>query len=101
MLKRGQSLLEYSILIVIILAVFLVMQNYVKRGVQGRWKSSVDDMGDQYDPRTANRLTNSSITSVSNSIVDIKPLLNGYETIRTDTSSTIENKTDNTAVESH
>ena len=39
--QRGQSLLEYSILIIIIIAVFIVMSTYVKRGVQGRWKPEV------------------------------------------------------------
>lgn len=46
--KRAQSLLEYVILILIIIAAILTMQNYVKRGLQGRFKSAADDIGDQY-----------------------------------------------------
>jgi hypothetical protein len=42
-------MLEYTILIIIIVAAFLTMQNYIKRGFQGRWKQAADGMGDQYD----------------------------------------------------
>jgi Flp pilus assembly pilin Flp len=52
--SKGQSLLEYVILIVIVIGVFIAMQQYVKRGIQGRWKAAVDDLGEQYDPRKAN-----------------------------------------------
>jgi cytoskeletal protein RodZ len=45
---RGQSLLEYAILMVIIIAALLTLQVYIKRGIQGRLKSSTDDIGDQY-----------------------------------------------------
>lgn len=50
--RRGQSLIEYTVLFVVVLAAILAMQIYFKRGVQGRWKSAVDEMGDQYDPRS-------------------------------------------------
>lgn len=46
--KKGQSTLEYAILIIIIIAALLSLQTYVKRGVQGRLKSSTDDIGDQF-----------------------------------------------------
>ena len=52
--QNGQSVLEYSLLIIIIIAVFITMQIYIKRGFQGRWKSSVDELGDQYDPNKTN-----------------------------------------------
>ncbi len=48
---RAQSLLEFTVLIIIIMAVFLSMSSYVKRGIQGRWKSAIDDFSDQYDPK--------------------------------------------------
>jgi flagellar basal body-associated protein FliL len=46
--KTGQSVLEYIILIVIIIAALLTLQIYMKRGLQGRLKSATDDIGDQY-----------------------------------------------------
>ena len=46
--KRGQSTLEYVILILIVIAAILTIQTYVKRGIQGRLKSAADDIGDQF-----------------------------------------------------
>jgi len=44
--KRGQSTLEYAVLIVVIIGALLTIQTYIKRGVQGRLKSAADDIGD-------------------------------------------------------
>jgi len=52
--KKGQSTLEYAILIVIILGALIAIQQYIKRGVQGRMKSATDDVGDQYSPGNMN-----------------------------------------------
>lgn len=46
--KKGQSMLEYAILLAIIIAAVLVMQTYVKRGFQGGLKDSADKIGDQF-----------------------------------------------------
>ena len=43
--KKGQSALEYSMLVIIVIGALLAMQNYMKRGVQGRLRSSVDGVG--------------------------------------------------------
>ena len=43
---QAQSTLEYIVLIVILIGVLITMQNYIKRGFQGRWKASVDEIGD-------------------------------------------------------
>ena len=48
--RRGQSTLEYAIIIAVIVGGLLVMQHYIKRGYQGKLKSASDDMGDQFDP---------------------------------------------------
>ncbi|MBI3601832.1 MAG: hypothetical protein HY209_02960 [Candidatus Omnitrophica bacterium] len=53
---RGQSTLEYAVLIIIIIAALLSIQIYIKRGVQGRLKSSADDIGDQFSPGNTNVL---------------------------------------------
>lgn len=60
--KKGQSTLEYAILIVIIIAALLSIQVYIKRGVQGRFKSATDDIGDQYSPG----YTVESVTTTAN-----------------------------------
>ena len=51
--KKGQSVLEYTVLLIVLMGAFIGIQNYMKRGVQGRWKASIDELGEQYDPRTA------------------------------------------------
>ena len=43
--KKGFTILEYSLLIIIVVAAFLAMQIYLKRALAGRWKSSVDTIG--------------------------------------------------------
>ena len=48
--QKGQSTLEYAILIIIIIGALLSIQVYIKRGVQGRLKSATDDIGDQFSP---------------------------------------------------
>ena len=96
--KKGQTLLEYAILIIIILAVFIAMQAYVKRGIQGRWKASVDSLGDQYDPRFANSFTNYATNSTANSLVYIVPVDGGFVTQRQDTTNSTESKAGQTTI---
>jgi uncharacterized protein (UPF0333 family) len=48
MTRRGQSTLEYAVVIAVVLAALLAIQVYVKRGVQGKLRSSADSIGDQY-----------------------------------------------------
>jgi hypothetical protein len=48
--RKGQSTLEYALIIAVVVGGLMVMQHYVKRGYQGKLKSSADDMGTQFDP---------------------------------------------------
>ena len=95
--NQGQSLIEYTTLIIIVLAVFLTIGNYFKRGIQGRWKSAVDDLGDQYDPRTANTFITQSLASTTNTIIQSTQLTGGKGSVteRIDQSSTTERKIGN------
>ena len=52
--QKGQSTLEYAILIIIIIGALLSIQVYIKRGVQGRLKSAADDIGTQFTPGNTN-----------------------------------------------
>lgn len=45
---KGQSILEYALLIGVIIAAVLIMQSFVKRGFQGNLKESADKMGEQF-----------------------------------------------------
>lgn len=61
--KRGQSTLEYAILIIIVIGALLSIQVYIKRGIQGRLKSSADDIGDQYSDGNTNVLMTTRVLS--------------------------------------
>ncbi len=60
---KGQSTMEYAILIIIIIGALISIQVYIKRGVQGRLKSAADDIGEQFSPGN----TNATIRTVSSS----------------------------------
>lgn len=61
--KMAQSTLEYAVLVVVVIAALLSIQNYLKRGIAGKIKSSTDDISsEQYDPArtTYNKVTRTS-----------------------------------------
>ncbi len=100
--KKAQSTLEFIILTTIILGVFLTMSNYFKRGVSGRWKAAVDDLGDQYDPRFTNTSIRQVLVANTMTIVTTVPGSlygeNGVWTMRTDQTNSIETKSGGTVV---
>ena len=51
--KNGFSVVEYTILFVIVVGAFLVMRNYIQRGIYGQWQQSGQTFafGRQYDPQ--------------------------------------------------
>ena len=61
--KKGQSTLEYAVLIIIIIGALLSIQVYIKRGIQGRMKGAADDIGDQFSPGNTNVI--STMTTLS------------------------------------
>lgn len=61
--KRGQSTLEYAVLITVIIAALISIQTYIKRGVQGRLKSASDDIGDQFSPGNTNSIVSEKRSS--------------------------------------
>ena len=84
--------MEYTILIIIVMGALVATQDYIKRAVQGRWKSAVDDLGDQYDPRNVNSYINYSTTSSSDTAVTTINATGGFWTTRRDNSVTSETK---------
>ena len=62
---KGQSTLEYAILIIIIIGALLSIQVYIKRGVQGRLKGAADDIGDQFSPGNMNSVMTTTTFSKS------------------------------------
>jgi uncharacterized protein (UPF0333 family) len=69
--KKGQSTLEFTILIIIIIGALLSIQVYIKRAVQGSLKSAADDISaEQFSIGNTNytRRIQSSSTTVDTSI---------------------------------
>lgn len=87
--SSGQTAMEFTILLMIVMGVFIAMQFYVKRGLQGRWKSTLDEFGEQYDPRLTNANVVTRILTNSGTQIQIVPDVGGYWTQRTDNSSSM------------
>jgi len=62
--RKGQSTVEYALIIAVVVAGLLLMQHYVKRGYAGKLKSASDEMGEQFDPGTYS--ANFAISQTSN-----------------------------------
>ena len=86
--KRGQSTLEYAILIIIIIGALLSVQVYIKRSVQGRLKSAADDIGDQYSDGNVNMVRTTKTHSKSREV-----FANGATT-----STMVDNETTNVSM---
>ena len=95
---KGQSSVEYTIILIIVLAALLAMQNYFKRGLQGRWRSAIDEVGEQYDPRTVVGAVQHTTLSNSYTVLNAIPFGNGFQTTRIDFSNSIERKTGSMSV---
>jgi uncharacterized protein (UPF0333 family) len=63
--RRGQSILEYVVLLAVILSALLLMHIYVKRSYQGRLKEEASQLGQQYSPGHTTSTTYSGISSKS------------------------------------
>lgn len=96
--RKGQTTIEYAMLLIIVIGSFVAIQNYVKRGMQGRWRDTVDSLGDQYDPQTANTSIQYTLTSTTNTQILAQDGVDGYWTQRTDDSTSREIKTGSTTV---
>ncbi len=87
--KKGQSTLEYSVLVIIIIGALLSIQVYIKRGVTGRLKASADDIGDQFSVGNTNvvrLVTTNSYTSDT-----FKTGVSRSELLRDEVTTTVEN----------
>ena len=102
--KRGQSTIEYAVLIMLIIAALITVGTYFRRGVQGRWKQAVDDLGQQYDPRYMNsEITHTVVGNIETSVYTVDGEneagnKEGYWTLREDTSTITDTTTGSSRV---
>ena len=86
---KGQTAMEFTVLMMIVIGVFIAMQYYVKRGLQGRWKTTMDDFGDQYDPELTNSNVVTRLLTNSGTQIQAIPDVGGTWTQRTDSSNSV------------
>ena len=100
--RKAQTILEYTVILIVFMGVLIAMKDYIKRGIQGRWKSATDDFGEQYDPTAINSNILYSTQANADSIVTVTngslpnvggDMLTGQWTNRTDYSNSVETKT--------
>lgn len=48
--KKAQSIVEFSLLVVLIVVALVGIQAFVNRAIQGRMRSSADSIGEQFSP---------------------------------------------------
>jgi len=96
--QKGQNITEYTILVILVIGAFIATSSYVKRGIQGRWREAVDEIGEQYDPTVM--LTNIIyMTNTStNTEITTQKVGTGIVTLRSDTTNTVEQKLGDTSV---
>jgi hypothetical protein len=98
MKRRGQSSMEYIALVTILIGAFIATGTYFKRGVQGRWRAAVDELGDQYDPGDVDTNILHRLSSLTFTQVQAIQESDGIRTKRSDQSNTIETKSGLTRV---
>jgi len=76
---KGQSTLEYAVLIIIIIGALLSIQVYIKRGIQGRLKSATDDIGEQFSPGNTNARITTKVNSITRQVSRLGRQTTEYE----------------------
>ena len=90
--RKGQTVLEYVVLITIVMGALLATGNYVKRSIQGRWKESIDTLGDQYDPRFTNSAMRHTVSTNTQTKITVTPTAGGQYTKRQDFTNSVDQK---------
>jgi hypothetical protein len=47
--KKTQSIIEFSLIVAVMVGTALIMQNYLKRSMQGQIQVTTDQLGEQYE----------------------------------------------------
>lgn len=85
-MKKGQSILEYSVVIAVIVAALLSMQSYIKRSLQGAYRGTSQIIGEAYEPRnTSSDYTLSTLSTTLTVSTSNQAVVSGENKIITDT----------------
>jgi Flp pilus assembly pilin Flp len=98
--RRGQAIAEYTVIVIIVLAVIITMKDLIKRSLQSNWKNSADNVGHQFDPQWINANNGRASQSNTMSIVTVAgcEATGNMYTDRTDQANYWEDKTVNSQV---
>ena len=91
--KRGQSTLEYGVVIAVVVAALISMQTYIKRGVQGKLRQASDEIGEQFSPDKT-----TGVTTVTSHVGSTENLAGGDKPTTTTTSNQTQNRTGNESI---
>ena len=89
----AQSTLEYAVLIVLVVVALLATQIYIKRALQGRFRSTAEDIGEQFSPGASNVFTTVNASSATHEVS------NAVGSSSTLTAPDVSNRIVNTAIE--
>ncbi len=92
--KKGQTLLEFAVLFVVVVSALVAMKPFIQQSFQGKLKETLDGMGKQYDPQGelhVSQVMSSNATTLMS--VDTSNA-SGYTTSRIDETNTEESKTE-------
>ena len=86
--KRGQSILEYSLIFAAVIVALVAINVYMKRSMQGRLRESSDQIGKQFDPENFGNSWNTQSAGTT-STTETREALTGNTTSNTTQSETI------------
>jgi uncharacterized protein (UPF0333 family) len=89
--KKAQNTMEYALLIAVVVGAFVGMQIYGKRGVEGKLRSSADDIGNQFDPLNTESSWTTERSSTSVEITNADGTSNSYMEGTSDSAAGITN----------
>lgn len=84
---KGQSILEYAMIVAVVVAALLAIQIYMKRGVEGKLRSSADDIGGQFEAAKTKVVSNTSRTGTT-----VEETTAGKTTVSTGTGSSTKSE---------
>lgn len=96
--RTAQSTFELTVLIIVVLGAMLTMSVYFKRGLQGRWRASTEDIGEQYDPMETNGTVVYRLNSATEIRITTIPAGTGVWTTREDNTNMIESRSGKTSI---
>ncbi len=80
-LRKAQSALEYTLAVALFAAAVISMSVYIKRGFQGNYRQSADEIGSAYEPKNTISDTTYQTNSVSTSVSNTTEVAEKYKTV--------------------